>query len=81
MDAARIEGESKLKDLNDAHKKSTEEMKAKHKQEIDELKQAMKALESQVCCITITVCYLLFPWFCLINISDQPIPIPINTSD
>ena len=43
-----MEGESKLKDLNDAHKKSTEEMKAKHKQEIDELKQAMKALESQV---------------------------------
>ena len=43
-----MEGETKLKDLNDAHKKSTEEMKAKHKQEIDELKQAMKALEAQV---------------------------------
>ena len=48
MDATRMEGETKLKDLTDAHKKATEEMKAKHKQEIDELKQAMKLLESQV---------------------------------
>ena len=63
-----MDGETKLKDLNDAHKKSTEDMKAKHKQEIDELKQAMKLLESQVhihfhalsCCMLLTS---LITWY------------------
>lgn len=52
MEALRAEGEGRVKAMGEAHKKSVEEIQAKHKAELDELRRTKTELESQMAALS-----------------------------